>query len=142
MGKQFAIRLNQNDMNNLCFYLHQNGFHIYDRNQTKYLTKHCTDVLEERFLSNDLAQNLESYDSTFPLFTTSAYPIIEFCCTRFWIDSREKGQKIWNDFDEIKKWVRKNFKKAKDGVYCSVDRIGETDDLSKLIANADEVNYK
>lgn len=54
--------------------------------------------------------DLKPYDKNFTdSLSYSNYPMIEFSLERIWLDSRAKGNPIWDDYETIKKWIKNNY---------------------------------
>ncbi|MBD5585126.1 MAG: hypothetical protein HDQ88_08585 [Clostridia bacterium] len=54
--------------------------------------------------------DLEPYNKKYTQnLSYSDYPMIEFSSERIWLDSRAKGNPIWDDYEAIKKWIKKNY---------------------------------
>jgi len=128
MGKQFGIRLTQKDMDRFCNYLYEQGFAIYD---TKTWNKVNSVLAEGSYKTYSIAKgNIfkiipfnANYTSS---FSATFYPTIEIGSFRLWINSASKQFAIWKEFDDIKKWVIKNFARCgANAEYSSPERLND-----------------
>jgi len=125
MGKQFGLKLNEADFNKLCDHLHDERFILYGYSPYGKNFREYSRIKNEKLDMNTYcitkiqSSKVKPYDNNNSrFFNANFYPVIEFSNWRFWIDSRAKGMLVWNEFDEIKKWVKKNFE-YRNGNFCS-----------------------
>jgi len=125
MGKQFGLNLNEQDFDSLCNHLYDDGYIIwgyepYGRNFKKHSTIPFKGFNMNTYcITRIKPSEIKPYnDDHTKFFDANSYPVIEFSNWRFWIDSRAKCMPIWDEFDEIKKWVKRNFE-YRNGNFCS-----------------------